>query len=90
MYQLNKSHFHYFLYQSHVYKGNLYLDLQGYRTTQTRIPPPADGNYGVYALDTESVSTTIIMQTLAVTKKNLIKDENKLASVFARTLPGYM
>ncbi|XP_060579269.1 putative exonuclease GOR [Ruditapes philippinarum] len=41
---------------SHVYKGNLYLDLQGYRRTQPS-EHPVDGNYGVYALDTESVHT---------------------------------
>lgn len=54
--------------KSHVYKGNLYLDLKGYRKTQTK-EPPADGNYGVYALDTESVHT---VRGLEVCKVSLI------------------
>ena len=45
------------IFKSHVYKGNLYLDLQGYRRTSPANTPPTDGNYGVYALDTESVSS---------------------------------
>ncbi|XP_045160392.2 exonuclease GOR-like [Mercenaria mercenaria] len=54
---------------SHVYKGNLYLDLQGYRKTQRKEDSPADGNYGVYALDTESVHT---VKGLEVCKVSLI------------------
>lgn len=53
---------------SHVYKGNLYLDLQGYRRTQSR-DPPSDGNYGVYAIDTESVHT---LRGLEVCKVSVI------------------
>ena len=44
-----------FRFQSHVYKGNVFTDLEGFRQT-TQGQPKEDSDYGVYVIDTESVS----------------------------------
>ena len=43
-----------FRFQSHVHKGNVFTDLEGFRKT-TQGQPKEDGDYGVYVIDTESV-----------------------------------
>ena len=43
-----------FRFQSHVYKGNVFTDLEGFTKT-TQGQPKEDGDYGVYVIDTESV-----------------------------------
>ncbi|XP_052267705.1 putative exonuclease GOR isoform X7 [Dreissena polymorpha] len=52
---------------SHVYKGNLYLDTDGFKSTKSLTAPPKDGNYGIYAIDTESIHTKKGLEVCKVT-----------------------
>ena len=47
------------MFQSHVHQGNLYLDLENYDVTEQKQNPKY--KYTVYALDTESVSSELII-----------------------------
>lgn len=51
---------------SHVYKGNVFTDLVGFRKT-TQGQPKEGGDYGVYVIDTESVHTKKGLEVCRVT-----------------------
>lgn len=51
---------------SHVYRGNVFTDLTGFRKTQPG-KEETKGGYGVYVIDTESVHTTKGLEVCRVT-----------------------